>query len=82
MLPLGLSSDHRRDLAQLKVALAPLNPLGMSLATEELSSGNADDPMYLPIIACMYDGLKLRGLLYVEDGKMAPLQTRASIQAH
>src|SRR2546421_9672309 len=53
----------------------------MPLATEVLSGEHADDPVYLPIIARVRDGLQQRGLLYVGDCKMAALQTRASIQA-
>jgi transposase len=34
LLQLGYSKDHRPDLAQLKVVLACLDPLGMPLATE------------------------------------------------
>src|SRR5438105_9710706 len=82
LLQLGHSQDHRPDLPQLKVVLASLDPLGMPLASEVLSGEHADDPVYLPIIARVRDGLQHSGLLYVGDGKMAALQTRASIQAH
>jgi transposase len=61
--------------------LASLDPLGLPLATEILSGEHADDPVYLPIIARVRDGLQQKGLLYVGDCKMAALQTRASIQA-
>jgi len=81
MLQLGHSKDHRPDLPQLKVVLASLDPLGMPLATEVLSGEHADDPVYLPIIARVRDGLRQNGLLYVGDCKMAALPTRASIQA-
>src|SRR6476620_8481683 len=80
LLQLGYSKDHRPDLAQLKVVLACLDPLGMPLATEVLSGEQADDPAYLPIIARVREGLDKQGLLYVGDCKMAALQTRASIQ--
>jgi transposase len=81
LLQLGHSKDHRPDLPQLKLVLASLDPLGMPLATEVLSGEQADDPVYLPIIARVRSGLQQRGLLYVGDGKMAALQTRASIAA-
>src|SRR5207248_3276713 len=81
LLQFGHSKDHRPDLAQLKVVLASLDPLGMPLATEVLSGEHADDPVYLPIIARVRDGLQQKGLLYVGDCKMAVLQTRASIHA-
>jgi len=79
LLQLGHSKDHRPDLAQLKLVLASLDPLGMPLATEVLSGEHADDPVYLPIIARVREGLGKEGLLYVGDCKMAALQTRASI---
>jgi transposase len=81
LLQLGHSKDHRPDLPQLKVVLASLDPLGMPLATEVLSGEHADDPVYLPIIARVRDGLQQHGLLYVGDCKLAAVQTRASIQA-
>jgi transposase len=81
LLQLGHSKDHRPDLPQLKVVLASLDPLGMPLATDVLSGERADDPLYLPIIARLRDGLQQGGLLYVGDCKMAALQIRACIQA-
>jgi len=80
LLQLGHSKDHHPDLPQLKVVLASLDPLGMPLATEVLSGEHADDPVYLPIIARVRDGLQQNGLLYVGDCKLAAMQTRASIQ--
>src|SRR5438874_6835215 len=82
LLQLGHSKDHRPDLPQLKLVLASLDPLGMKLPTEVLSGEHADDPVYLPIIARVRDGLQQKGLLHVGACKMAALQTRASIQAH
>jgi transposase len=79
LLQYGHSKDHRPDLAQLKLVLASLDPLGMPLATEVISGEHADDPVYLPIIARVREGLKKKGLLYVGDCKMAALQTRAMI---
>jgi transposase len=52
----------------------------MPLATEVISGERADDPVSLPIIARVREGLKKKGLLYVGDCKMAALQTRAMIQ--
>jgi transposase len=82
LLQLGHSKDDRPDLGQLKVALACLDPLGMPVATEVLSGEKADDPVYLPIIARVREGIAKSGLLYIGDCKMAALQTRASIQFH
>lgn len=81
LLQLGHSKDHRPDLPQLKLALASLDPLGLPLATEVLSGEHADDPVYLPIIARVRDGLQKQGLLYVGDCKMAAVQTRARLAA-
>src|SRR5260370_685503 len=80
LLQFGHSKDHRPDLAQLKLVLASLDPLGMPLATEVLSGEHADDPVYLPIIMRVREGLGKMGLLYIGDCKMAALQTRATIQ--
>lgn len=79
LLQLGHSKDHRPDLPQLKLALASLDPLGMPLGSEVLSGEQADDPVYLPLIARVRSGLQQTGLLYVGDCKMAALHTRASI---
>jgi transposase len=81
LLQFGHSKDHRPDLAQLKVVLASLDPLGMPLATEVLSGEHADDPVYLPIIMRVREGLQKLGLLYIGDCKMAALQTRANIHS-
>lgn len=53
----------------------------MPLAAEVLSGEQADDPVYLALIARVCSGLQQRGLLYEGDCKMAALQTRASIAA-
>src|SRR5207249_4639540 len=81
LLQFGHSKDHRPDLAQLKLVLASLDPTGMPLATEVLSGELADDPVYLPIIMRVREGLQKLGLLYIGDCKMAALQTRASIHS-
>lgn len=82
LLQLGHSKDHRPDLPQLKLALASLDPFGLPLATEVLSGEQADDPVYVPLINRVRQGLSQTGLLYVGDCKMAAMQTRASLQAH
>ncbi len=80
LLQYGHSKDRRPDLAQLKLVLASLDPLGMPIATEVISGEHADDPVYLPIIERVREGLKKKRLLYVGDCKMAALQTRAIVQ--
>ena len=51
----------------------------MPLATEVISGEHADDPVYLPIIARVSEGLNKKVLLYVGDCKVTALQTRAMI---
>jgi len=77
----GHSKDHRPDLPQVKVMLATLDPLGMPLATMVVPGQRADDPLYIPAITQVRQGLGRRGLLYIGDCKMAALATRAFLQA-
>ena len=81
LLQLGHSKDHRPDLPQVKIALATLDPFGVPLASEVLSGEQADDPVYVPLIDRVHQGLERAGLLYVGDCKMAAEKTRAHIQA-
>lgn len=81
LLQLGHSKDHRPDLPQVKIALATLDPFGVPLASEVLSGEQADDPVYVPLIDRVHQGLSRAGLLYVGDCKMAAEKTRAHIQA-
>lgn len=76
----GYSKDHRPDLAQIKIMLSTLDPLGMPVATEVLAGNNADDPLYRPAITKVKETLKQSELLYVGDCKMAALETRGFIQ--
>ena len=77
----GHSKDHRPDLPQGKVMLAALDPLGLPVATDVVPGQRADDPLYLPAIRRVRQGVGRRGLLYVGDCKMGALETRAWIQA-
>ncbi len=77
----GHSKDHRPDLPQVKVMLSTLDPLGLPLATTVLSGQRADDPLYIPAISRVREGLGRRGLLYIGDCKMGALETRAFTQA-
>jgi transposase len=81
LLQFGHSKDHRPDLPQVKVMLSSLDPLGMPLATQVVSGERADDPLYVPAIAQVRQGLGRRGLLYIGDSKMGALATRAFVQA-
>lgn len=75
----GHSKDHRPDLAQLKVMLASLDPLGLPLMTTVLAGNAADDGLYLPAISRVRGVLGRGGQLYIADGKMSALATRAAI---
>jgi transposase len=75
----GHSKDHRPDLAQVKIMLSTLDPLGMPIATEILSGEKADDPLYIPAIEKVRSTLKKPGLLYIGDCKMASMGTRTHI---
>jgi len=77
----GHSKDHRPDLPQVKVMLSALDPLGMPVATDVVAGQRADDPLYVPAITRVREGLKRRGLVYVGDCKMGALETRAFLQA-
>ena len=75
----GLSKDHRPDLAQFKVCLAALDPLGLPLATLVVGGNEADDPLYLPALERVRAVIGAGGKLYLGDSKMAALQTRAQM---
>src|SRR5437867_603121 len=67
---------------QIKVMMGSLDPLGMPLATDVLSGERADEGLYLPIIERIRTGLNKTGLLFVGDGKMSALETRAYLARH
>ncbi len=77
----GQSKDHRPDLAQFKVMMSSLAPLGMPLATLVVPGNRADDGLYLPVIEQSRQVLQRRGLLYVGDSKMEALVIRAALAA-
>jgi len=54
----------------------------MPLSTDVLSGERADDGLYIPIIARIRSGLNKTGLLFVGDGKMSALDTRAYLARH
>jgi transposase len=81
LFQLGYSKDHRPDLPQLKVMLSVLDPLGLPVATQIVSGERADDPLYIPAIEQVSQSLQEHGLLYVGDGKMAAMETRAYLEA-
>lgn len=75
----GYSKDHRPDLAQFKVMLATLDPLGLPLITTVVGGNVADDGLYLPAIAKIQQVIGQGHQLYVGDSKMAAKETRAKI---
>ena len=77
----GHSKDHRPDLAQFKVMLGALDPLGMPLATLVVAGNEADDGLYVPAITHSRSVVGQGGRLYVGDSKMAALTRRAFVQA-
>jgi len=77
----GHSKDHRPDLAQFKVMLGTLDPLGMPIATLVVAGNEADDGLYLPAIKRSRPVVGQGGRLYIGDSKMGALATRAFLQA-
>jgi transposase len=77
----GHSKDHRPDLAQLKVMLATLDPLGGPVVTQVVAGNRADDRLYIPAVDQARIVLDQRGLLYIGDSKMEALETRAHLVA-
>lgn len=75
----GHSKDHRPDLAQLKVMLASLDPLGAPLVTQVVAGHRADDGLYVPAIDEVRRVVGQKGLLYLGDSKMEALDTRAHL---
>ena len=77
----GHSKDHRPDLAQVKISLSSLDPLGLPVSTTVVAGHSADDPLYEPEITRVRETIGRCGLLYVGDKKMAALETRALISS-
>jgi transposase len=59
--------------------LASLDPLGLPLMTSVLAGNAADDGLYLPAIDRVRSVLGRGDQLYIADGKMSALATRAAI---
>lgn len=77
----GHSKDQRPDLAQLKVMLGTLDPMGAPLVTQVVSGNRADDGLYIPAIDQARRVVGQTGLLYIGDSKMEALRTRAHLVA-
>ncbi|MBI2567819.1 MAG: hypothetical protein HYV63_12380 [Candidatus Schekmanbacteria bacterium] len=78
---LGHSKDHRPDLAQLKLMMATVDPLGLPIATLVVAGNSSDDILYVPVIE-RTKGVVVKGpRLFVADCKMSAVATRAHIAA-
>jgi transposase len=67
-------------LAQFKVMLGALDPMGMPLATLVLPGNRGDDGLYEPAIKRARPVVGQGGRLYIGDSKMAALDSRAFLQ--
>ena len=77
----GHSKDHRPDLRQFKAMLAALDPLGVLVGVDVVAGNQADDGLYVPMLARLRTTLPPQGLLYIGDCKMGALATRAYVQS-
>jgi len=77
----GKSKDNP-SLAQVKVMVAALDPLGLPLVTEVVAGNQADDPLYIPAVERVLQIIESVGLLFVGDSKMSALSIRAHIHGH
>jgi len=76
----GNSKDDP-SLAQVKVMVAALDPLGLPLVTEVVAGNQADDPLYVPAVDRVLRIIDGVGLLFVGDSKMSALSIRAHIHS-
>jgi transposase len=75
---------HSKDdpsLAQVKVMVAALDPLGLPLVTQVVAGHRADDPLYVPAVERVLQIIDGVGLLFVGDSKMSALAIRAHIHS-
>jgi len=63
LFQLGHSKDHRPDLAQVKLSLSSLAPLGLPISTTVVKGNAADDPLYEPEVSRVRETTGKRGLL-------------------
>ena len=67
------------SLAQVKVMLASLDPLGLPLVTQVVAGNTSDDPLYIPTVDRVLQIIEGKGLLFVGDCKMSALSIKAHI---
>lgn len=77
---MGIAAYHRPDLAQFKVMLATLDPMGMAVATLVVEGNGSDDGLYIPTIDKVQKIVGKGEQLYVGDSKMAAKKIRARIE--
>jgi transposase len=73
---------HSKDdpsLAQVKVMVAALDPLGLLLTTQVVAGNQADDPLYVPAVDRVLQIIDGVELLFVGDCKMSALSIRVHI---
>jgi transposase len=78
---IGYSKQHRPDLPQMKTMLAAVDPYAIPLASLTVAGNEADDGLYLPVIAELDKTLPLKHQLFVGDSKMGSSENRAGIAA-
>jgi len=81
LLGYGHSKDHRPDLAQFKVMLSTLDPVGLPLTCRMVNGKRADDGLYIPAYEQAVDTIGHRRFLAVGDSKMGALGTRTHLAA-
>src|SRR6266516_4800087 len=81
LLQFGHSKDDPTR-PQITVMMGALDPLGMPLSPDVLSGERADDGLDIPVSERIRQGLHKSGLLFVGDGKLSALDTRAPIVGH
>ncbi len=81
LLGYGHSKDHRPDLAQFKVMLSTLDPVGLPLTCQMVNGRRADDGLYIPAYEQTVATVGHRRFLAVGDSKMGALATRTFLTA-
>jgi transposase len=81
LFPCGHRKDHRPALPQVKIMVSALDPRGRPVATDIGPGPRADDPLSIPAITRVREGLRRRGRLDGGDGQRGALETRAFLQA-
>lgn len=76
---IGYSKQHRPDLPQMKTMLATVDPYAIPLASLTVAGNEADDGLYLPVIAELDKTLPVKNQLFVGDSKMSSHENRSGI---